>query len=206
MNSYSITFINNSVNDATFCLFQQDDNLSKSPNVFPLAWFTQFVNADTQVKYTWDITYHYVWADTGNLVPGVTFEAGQTVPIGDLKAGPSITLNNNGAYRFIDNNANGATPNSITIFEDATVPLNLASVGIGMSGAGTFAVQAQPNQRLSFTPHPEYWCAFGTYSKGEVLDIQQLSNIQQVEFDPGCYNMVVTLQKDNTWVVTPSNS
>jgi hypothetical protein len=70
-----------------------------------------------------------------------------------------------------------------------------------MSGAGTFVVQAQPNINLTFTPHPTYWITFGNYTPGQVLDIGQITNKQQLEFAPNTYNLNVQLKNDNTWSV-----
>lgn len=58
-----------------------------------------------------------------------------------------------------------------------------------MSGFGTSAVQAQPNMNLIFTPHPQYWIAFGSYSPGEVLDISHMNYPAQVVFPPSTYSM-----------------
>jgi hypothetical protein len=72
-----------------------------------------------------------------------------------------------------------------------------------MSGSGTFVVPASPNLNLVFTPHPKYWVTAGTFATGEVLDSEQLTNTAAVEFPPGVYAMVATLQLDNTWTVQP---
>ncbi len=202
MNEYSLTFINNSENAATFCLFQQDKNLASVSNVFPLAWFTKFVNPNVKVTFTWEIDYNYVWSNTGNLSHGVVFESSETLPVGDISGGPSITLSRNQALYFKDQTEVGATPNAITIYEDHTVNLFEGSVGIGMSGAGTFAVDAQPNQTLTFTPHPEYWCAFGSFKQGQVMDVQVLSRIQEVKYPQGCYSRTVEIGGSNMWSVS----
>lgn len=77
-------------------------------------------------------------------------------------------------------------------------------VGIGMSGSPTFVVNAQPNMNLTFTPHPEYWIAFGNFNAGEVIDVQAISNAAKIDFPPGIVAMNVTLNQDNTWEITPS--
>ncbi|MEV4664107.1 hypothetical protein AB0J85_19410 [Micromonospora echinofusca] len=40
------------------------------------------------------------------------------------------------------------------------------SVGIGMSGAGTFVVSTQPNAGVEFEITPTYRLAFGSYTAG----------------------------------------
>ena len=105
-----------------------------------------------------------------------------------------------GAYDF--KNQEGADPDgSLYIVQDGNVPLKQASVGIGMSGAGTFVVDGQPNKTLTFTPKPQYWIAFGSFRTGEVLDIQAVTQDAQINFLPGVNTMRATLNMDNTWTI-----
>jgi len=110
----------------------------------------------------------------------------------------------NGVYSF-SNQAAGPSPGSLTVVEGSGVGLDQASVGIGMSGSGTYAVQAQPNLQLTFTPHPVYWITFGNFTQGEVLDIQSLTNPAQINYPAGNYAMVATLNQDNTWTITTAS-
>lgn len=199
---YSINFTNNSTNGWNACVFQQDEQIN-IPDVMSLAWFTQMCNPGTSCTFTWTIDYSFVWSETGNLVPGVTFDAGQTVAATSLTSGNSITLDNNGAFYFNPATPVTGTPSgSLYINQTNNIPLNLGAVGIGMSGAGTFVVQAQPNIDLTFTPHPEYWMAFGQYEAGVVLNTQQMTNITEVAFPPNVYTMYVTLDAGNNWTVS----
>jgi hypothetical protein len=76
----------------------------------------------------------------------------------------------------------------------------------GGAGSGTFAVQAQPNSLLTFTPHPAYWVTAGTFEHGEVLDIGSiLGDSAEIQFPPGVYNMTAILNLDNTWTVQPTS-
>jgi hypothetical protein len=168
-----------------------------------LAWFTQMCNPGTSCSFYWTIDYSFVWSETGTLVPGVTFDAGQTVPASSLTSGNQITLDYNGAFYFNPSTPSTGTPSgSLYINQTGNIPSNAASVGVGMSGAGTFAVQAQPNIDLTFTPDPEYWMAFGQYTQGLVLNTQQMSNIAAVVFPPNVYTMYVTLDAANNWTVS----
>lgn len=196
---YTVVFVNNSPSAGNFCLYQKDPNMNV-PNVMSLAWFTKYTYPTTKASFTWSIDYSFVWSETGQLVPGVLFLASQTVPAG-LTSNNTITLDYNQAYVF-KNQQTGTPSGSLVINDSATVPVNKASVGIGMSGAGTFVVQAQPNTTQTFTPHPQYWATFGNYQQGQVLDVQNMvSQSVQINFPPNSYTVLVTLNPDNTWTV-----
>ena len=74
-----------------------------------------------------------------------------------------------------------------------------------MSNAGTFAVPAQPNTNLVFTPHPEYWVTAGTFTSGQVLDIEEITNEVGVPFD-GTFTMQAVLDSRNNWTVSPDGA
>ena len=202
--TYSLVFQNNSTNQGSGCVYQEDPNLTKA-NVMSLAWFSKIAATKTKITFTWTIDYSFVWAETGELIPGVMFMAGQTFPA-DLSTTNSITLSNiGGAYQF-QNQGQGAVAGNLYIREDNTVPLKQASVGIGMSGAGTFVVQAQPNINLIFTPHPKYYITFGTFTAGQVLDTLSITDKAEIAFPPGVTSMTAILNPDNTWTVKTTAS
>jgi hypothetical protein len=198
---YSLIFQNQSSNAGTAMVFQKDPGLG--PNVLPLAWFTQYAFPTTSLTFTWQVNYSFTWSQTGVLIPGVVFSATQNWAA-DLSMSNQVTFSHPGpAYTFTNQTA-GPAAGSLFIVEDSTLPLKDASVGIGMSGSGTFAVQAQPNLNLAFTPHPEYWIAFGNYTKGQVLDIQQITKPQILAFPPNVFSLTAILTIDNKWVVKPT--
>jgi hypothetical protein len=156
------------------------------------------------VTFTWTVNYSFVWSQTGSLQPGVTFVAQQTQDADpdDLTANQVLFDYRNGAFTFRPGSAAGmAELGSLYIRELSTVPIGTATVGIGMSNAGVFAVQAQPNMNLVFTPHPEYWVTAGTYEQGEVLNIEQITNSANVGFD-ATFDMVAVLTPTNTWQIS----
>lgn len=197
---YKLTVNNKSKNYGNICVFQ---TLPEQPdNLLSLAWFSKAAHPETTVEFNWTTDYNFVWSNQGELKPGVTFKASQV-----KEADPSnIAKNTIGftkqydAYRF--NETEKTTKEGrLGIYTDQTVPHGEASVGIGMSGNGTFAVTATPNYNFVFQPHPRYWIAFGTYTVGEVMDIESMSNIVEVVFDPDIYSKNVTLKEDNTWKI-----
>jgi hypothetical protein len=196
---YSVIFVNNSTQTGSACMYQQDPDIA-IPDVMSLAWFTKATRPTTKVLFTWSIDYNFVWSETGTLVPGVVFSASQTWDA-DLSTSNQVTFSDaGGAYTFQDQRQ-GARPGSLYITEDGTIPAGRASVGVGMSGFGTFAVQAQPNMNLVFTPHPEYWITFGNYVQGEVMDISSVNNPALITFPPNVYSMTAILNADNTWTI-----
>lgn len=204
MATYTINFFNNSGSAGSFCTFQQLPDAS-NPNMLTLAWLAKFANPQTRLSISWTTDYCFIWDETGQLVPGVPFNASEVLPA-SLNDNNAVTLTkSDGAYQFIKQTT-GFRPGTLLITTDVTVPINEASVGIGMSGAGTFAVQAAPNMNYIFTPHPQYWVAFGNFQQGQALEASEISNTAQVVFPPSIFAMNVTLNVDNTWTITPVNN
>jgi hypothetical protein len=202
---YTLVFRNNSTNAWNACVYQTQPDIANY-EVMSLAWFSKPAAPTTQVKFEWSIDYSYVWDETGPLVPGVVFDASQTWAA-DLSTKNQITLthpNTPYSYYTFTNQGPGANQGSLYITTDGTVPLNMAAVGIAMSGAGTFVCSAQPNLNLIFTPLPKYWITFGSFEQGEVLDLTELTNSAEVAYPAGVYTMFATLNQDNTWSITTS--
>lgn len=201
MQKYSLTVTNDSPLFGNICVFQ---TLPDQPeNVVSLAWLNKPAHPGTTVEFHWNTSYNFVWSPQGVLVPGVTFEVSESID-----AEPSDITKNSvgftreyGVYHFTK--ANRSTPSGkMGIYMDQNVPYGEASVGMGMSGSSTFAMTAMPNYNFSFFPHPQYRVVFGSYEKGEVMDIEALTNMAEIIFEPDNYDMHATLQKDNTWSVS----
>lgn len=199
---YTLTFVNHSANFGSVCIYQKAPDTSVH-NVMSLAWFSKAAAPSTQISFDWTIDYSFIWSQTGALAPGVLFSASQVLPA-DLTNTNKVTFTNeNGAYTF--ENQGPGTPGSLTIVQDGTIPAMQAAVGIGMSGNGAFAVQAQPNFTEMFTPHPNYWITFGTFTQGEVVDVESMTNPAEITFPENIYAMTAILNSDNTWTVMPTN-
>jgi hypothetical protein len=72
-------------------VYQVDPNLSVA-NVMSLAWFAQHSWPTTKQLLTWDITYTFVWGETGLLIPGVVFNDSQSWPADPASPGASIPI------------------------------------------------------------------------------------------------------------------
>jgi rhizosphere induced protein len=210
---YTLRVVNQSSNFFDMCVYQEDPDLGV-PDALSLAWFAKPAYPTTTVVFRWGIDYSFIWSETGELKPGVYFDASQVWPAdpsvngvaGPTKPGNQIGFSHpdKNAYTFTSTPTANARTGSLYIKEDNTIPLKRAAVGIGMSGSGTFAVQSQPNMNLTFTPHPIYYLAAGTFSEGEVLDIASITNPTDVQFPPGVFSMTATLLQNNSWKVEPS--
>ena len=210
---YSLTFVNNSTNNWSFCCYQHDPDIG-AHDVMSLAWFAFPTAPTTAVSFSWETDYQFVWSQTGALRTGARFIASQRWDA-DLKMRNVIdfTREPNDAFNF--RNPRAAVDHEGTFFiqQDRFIPEHIAAVGINMgikdappgsAGTGTFVVPAGPRLSASFTPHPRYWVTFGNYVPGQVLDMQKITNTAKVEFPPNVYDMIATLNEGNEWEVKPA--
>ena len=199
MPTFTINFTNNSDSSGSFCVFQQNHN-SPNPDVFPLAWRVEKAGPHSQLAISWNMELYFFWGKTGALKPGVVFNAGENSPT-SLTENNDITLTKvDGNYKFV-NKKNAYPQGSLNIMSDNTTAINQASVGIGMSGAVAFAVQAQPNMYFRFSPRFDYLVTFADVNQGQVLDPSKI-NAVKIEFPYGIFSMNATLNPDNTWTIT----
>ncbi|MFI9530443.1 hypothetical protein [Micromonospora rosaria] len=200
---YSVTIVNNSkIDDENAIVFQQQP--SQPADMYSLAWLSKMCHAGTSITFKWTIDYNFVWGQTGTLKPGVDYEAGQIIPA-DLQNQNMVTLS------YIDDGfefgtpTSGAAPGSLLITEDETVPgpglATQGSVGIGMSGAGTFVVPTQPKTGAQFLLTPTYWLAFGSYKAGTVVTEDILTEPYQLKYPDGETDATAVFDGEN-WTIT----
>lgn len=202
MTQYSLTCVNSSDQIGSFAVFQKAPPLTTPGNVFSLAWFARATHPGTTVTFTWSVDYSFVWSETGILKPGIKFSASEVLGANpDRQNNVQLTVDQFGASYFNNLNGNG-TPGSLTIQQMANVVPNRTSVGVGMSGAGTFVVQAAPNMTAVFTPHPNYWVLFGNYQTGEVMDIEDVTGAEEVTYGGSLTSRTAVLGLDNLIVVS----
>jgi rhizosphere induced protein len=216
MTAYNLTVKNESNEAWDIFTFQKNPQPElNSPGLVSLAWFTKYTAAHSQAKFTWDLNYNFMWSDTGTLTPGVVFEASQSFPADPFAQGPStatqagnqVTLvyhPEQDYFEFTDGVALGApSPGTLYVVSDASVPNGMASAGIGMSNAGTFALPGLTNITAEFTPQPAYWVAASvSMQQGQVLE-DEVSNAVELQFT-GVTSLTATFNPDHTWSVSPS--
>jgi len=204
MTQYTLHVLNESRNTFDFCVYQKDPDIGVA-DVLSLAWFTKRAHGNSKLRFKWTKDYSFVWDETGTLVPGVIFDASEVLPADPRDPAKNAVLYEytDGAYTFA--RETGQSTGHLHVTESGDLPALQSSVGIGMSGNGTFAVQAQPNLNLVFTPHPSYWITAGTFVEGQVLDVETITNVAPVNFPENVYSMTATLHMDNTWSVTETS-
>ena len=154
----------------------------------------------TEITFTWTPDYGFVWGATGSLKPGINFNASEYLP-GGLTANNTIEFSNANNTPQFSAPATGNPSGSLVISDASNVPNNVFTVGIGMSGAGTFVTPAGPNLTHAFTPTPTYWIAAGTnVQRGTVLDVTTITQNTEVVFPVNTYQLTYSLGQDNLWV------
>lgn len=193
---YSITVHNQASHSAYLAVFQNDPT-QWSPHAMPLAWFAKFSRPMSRIRFEWGDDIGLSWAETGELRPGMQFCASETYdPAGDNN---QISLVYNGSYHFV-NPDHGPDPSGLHLAGSASIPpRSQAAVGVTMSGSTVYVTQARPNQSLTFSPHPQYFIAYGNYEEGEVIDVSTIHNPLQLSYPAGIYALTTTLHADGSW-------
>ena len=197
MTTYSLTCLNNSQLHGSFAVFQKAPPMTVPGNVFSLAWFARPAAPGSRVTFTWNLDYSFVWSETGLLQPGINFSATQVIgadPNGQNLV--QLTQDSWGATTFANPSVTGAL-GSLTIQQLSNVVPNRTTVGIGMAGSGTFAVQAAPNMTAVFTPHPNYWVLFGNLETGDVIDVEDVTGAVEVTYGGALTSRTAALGLDN---------
>lgn len=203
---YNVTIMNESALDGmNAILFQETPSLPS--DAVTLAWMSKMCHPSTSVEYQWNIDYSFVWGQVGTLVPGTQFVAGQILAA-DLIENNLVTLSYvDGGFEFGPLGSSGKN-GSLTIKEDGSVPgpgsVDQGSVGIGMSGAGTFVVPTLTNAGVEFDPKPTYWVAFGSFASSEVMDISELTTPAQVTYPDGLTS-AKAVYDGKEWTITYGN-
>lgn len=200
MATFTINFTNDSSSAGSFCVFQQNPN-SPNPDVFPLAWLVAAVGAHSKVPISWNTDFYFFWAKTGALAPGMIFNAGEAL-LAAMTENNEVTLTKRDNNYSFTNQKTWFQQGTLRVTSDATTAIRQASIGIGMSGSATFAVQAQPNMTFHFSPRLEYWVMFGDFKQGQVFNPSELTSAVQIEFPHGIFSMNATLNADKTWTIT----
>lgn len=200
---YTLTMTNKSAAPWTFYVYQKAPQ--PSANVFSLAWFASpfIITVGSQIRFSWDLVYNFVWGATGVIMPGVTFTAGGAIDASP--AGANTTTFSAQPGPNLSPAVTAPPAGSLVINDASNVPNNTFSVGIGMSGTGTYVVQAGTNLAHTFTPTPSYFIAAGqNVQVGTVLNIQTVTQTAPVVFPVNLFNAAATLDQSNTWSIAYS--
>lgn len=198
---YILNVKNDSDDDWVFYVYQTMEE--PTSNMLSLAWFASpySIAPGDDIDFKWQITYNFVWGDTGELKPGITYKAKGSKDA-NLETANSTTFgyNDAGSPSLTKPEPDPNNKGSLVINDLGNIPSKKFSVGIGMSGTGTFVAQAGPNLHHFFTPTPVYWVGAATERKvGDVLDITTVTQNAKVEFPRNQYEVKMKLNKENKW-------
>lgn len=198
MTQLQLMLVNNSGKPGNLIIFQRYGNTPNS-----LAWVSKYAYPGTQFAFRWDPwSYCYVWSGSGNLGPGIEFDAAQTVPASPTDTN-LVPFSYDAEHKtfFFGAPERGPQQGVFTIRSDVTVPPNSAVVGIGMAGKATFLTNAQPNFNVAIEPRATYWVAFGNYKQGELIEDVDAIKAVQVTFPPRVVAMTATVAADGSWTI-----
>lgn len=190
---YSIAINNQSaIDDQNAIVFQKSPALPS--DVYTLAWLTKKCHSGTWINFDWTVEFNFVWGQNGTLKPGVNYQAGEVIDA-DLTDHNKVSLTYDGGFKFGPTSRSAAAAGSLIIHQGLDIPGNgdpeQGSVGIGMSGAGTFVVPTNPNGDgggTGFGITPSYWVAFGSHTPGTVVTEDILNFPQELAFPVGKFN------------------
>ena len=198
-NLYTLNVQNNSTQSGSFCIFQEAPDINV-PGITTMAWLAKMCHPTTDLEFNWSLDYSFVWSNTTNLKPGTIVKTSQ-----DWDA--NLNTKNKITFDYVDNaytfkgEKQGDYEGNLYIDQTKAVQPKAASVGIGMSGKGTFMIPSQPNMKIIMTPKPTYWLVFGDFVEGEILDITQVSEQALKLQYKGTEDMSVEFNGDNTWKI-----
>lgn len=201
---YDLFFVNNSMGGGKACVYQDAGNIicgDGSPSA--LAWMICGANPGVQIDFKWHVEYDCAWFNA-------TAPATQQIKTADVNAGTSVVLAlDQYGYSFVSGTV-PPVPGKLSLLGDYTIPsVNNVLLGIGMSGAGTFAFPAQPNVSHGFSPVADtslsYWLAFGGDFQRNRPVGQVVPSIKPicVRFPAGVFAMTVTLDASNILRLVP---
>jgi hypothetical protein len=203
--NYSLTVKDQALSPGVFCVYTTCPDPAVQLNLTSLAWFTKPANPNTTLTFDWSLDYSFVWCETGELRPGVRFRASQDFPADPQKPElAKVFLDKaNGAYEFLANAPPNKQPpaGTLGIYTGGNIPSNDISAGIGLGGSPALVVPTSPNLGYTFIPKIKYWIAYGSFTRGEVLDLNSMTVVQEIDFPLNVYDLEVILNADNTWTV-----
>lgn len=199
---YSLVFENQSNVTGNFCVLQTHRSTAR-----PVVWFSKPAAPQTKIVFVWQVSYAFVWADTGPLHDGAMFLPVQQTPA-EPAAKNQITLKANGAdaFAFADARA-GGTAGSLYIDESEDLPYERLAIGISMNGYPVLAAQVVPGSYFAVElSSPVYRVAFGNWPRGEVLDADAARWFVPVPYPQGVDSITAIYLSDGRWLIEPTTA
>jgi rhizosphere induced protein len=198
MPNYRLVCSNRSAMHCSFAVYQSPPPTNSPGQMISLAWMARPAAPNTRVSFAWSTTPSFIWAEAGSTSSGCIFEASQTVEANPFRENViDLAQDSFGAPHF-QNLRVGGQPGTMTIHQMNNVFDFPVSIGIGMANKPAYAVTSNPNISTCFIPQQaSYWVVFGSFSTGEVFDIESISGALAVTFDPMAPTQYVVLAMDN---------
>lgn len=202
MATYTLTCTNNSQLHGSFTVFQKPPKITAPAVVHPLAWLARPTAPGSQVTFSWNTNYNFVWAEAGDIASEIYFKASQVIP-----ADPNglnfvqLTKDSSGATIFSGQNTTGDI-GSLTIRQLSNIVSGEIAIGIGMSGSAIYAITSAPNITAVFTPIPNYWIIFGNYEMGDIINPADIDGAVQLTYSGSLTAHTAVLNSDNLITIT----
>ncbi|MDR2419386.1 MAG: hypothetical protein LBD79_10100 [Treponema sp.] len=206
---YSLVLRNRSTRGGHFCIYATPVDSKVQNDLRSLAWITYPANVGVEVDFSWDLNYSFSWSKTGVLSNGVIYRASESLSTdpNDPQLAKAYLDKNEYGYQLISGQPPDKDPakGGMAIIASDSIPNDDVSIGMGIDGKPILAVMATPRYIFTFFPDIKYWVAFGNFKKGEVLDLNSMSPIQELVFPTNVYALDVTLDDVNQWHVQTLN-
>jgi hypothetical protein len=199
--NYDLRLVNQTRSPTDIVVYQVDPAFSAA--AVPLVWQDTRLNAGAQTALSWSPDYSVSWSDSANLKPGALYRPVQTLSVSPGAPGEDgVDLTDaHGVLGMHRVSPPSQSKGTLSLEELNKIPASDASVAIGMAGRPASAVIAQANQSLRFTPHPNYWITEGTFTEGEVINPQTVSNPMRLHFGTKG-ELTVTLHAGGRWTIS----
>lgn len=198
MPEYKLTCVNNSNLHGSFALYQVPPQLPGPSGLTSLAWLARPAAPGTQVRFSWSTEVGFIWGERGVFAGRTSFTAYQYVAADpDRENLIDFTADSFGAPTF-QNLRTGGSRGALTIRQlsaNFDFPIHL---GIAIGRSPIYTVGFNANVLSAFIPHRHRcWVVFGSYSTGETIDVEALTNVQVVDFSTTSPSQRVELTPEN---------
>lgn len=190
---YNLIVKNESTEDGYVLIFCQKPE-TNSPDIQTYAWQSKFLYSGVKADFTWQMQWAFMWKQINSVN-----ESQQLVPT-DLQTNNKITLDYDAGHQafHFTNQEQGDPAGNFYIQETASVPSNMAQVGLALSGHPAFLVNSQPNMNVVITPKPSYFLMFGTHENTGPISVDQYTKAIEVKFPPNIFSLTATIKQDGT--------
>jgi len=198
MPEYRLTCVNNSNLHGNFALYQVPPQAPTPTRLTSVAWLARPAAPGTQVRFSWSTEVGFIWGERGTFGGRSAFTAYQYVAADpDRENVIDFTADSFGAP-VLQNLRTGGAQGTLSIRQLSGTfdfPIHL---GIAVGKSPVYTVDFNPNVLSTFTPlRHRCWVVFGSYSVGETIDVEALTNTQVVDFSPTAPSQRVVLTPEN---------